>query len=551
MRARSASLTLALLGALAFQVVPGSSAVAAPLSCESMVSLRLSKTTLAVQSIYAEAFAPSAEIPRFPVSPFCRVSGVSQPAAGSRIGFELWMPKADWNGRLKMLGNGGYSSALPYAEMGAQLKQGYAVVATDTGHTGDSPDFAKDQPEAIVDWGYRAVHLTALNAKRLVTAFYGRGARYSYFQGCSTGGHQALMEAQRFPEDFDGIVAGAPGNNRTHLTAAFLWQFVQNQTRGAEPRQIVPARKLALLSKAVLSACKSQNGPPAGGLASDPFLNDPLSCNFDPATLACASAETDECLTTEQVTALKRMYAGAQNPRTGEQIYFGWPPGSEASTDARGGWSLYWADPQDPTSPARADFWRYWAFKDRNWTWQRFDFDRDMQRADDELAPVINAMNANLEKFRKRGGKLIQYHGMADPVTPFADSIAYQQRVVVDQLQARGLAYLEDATRTTGEFYRLFLAPGLGHCQGGAGAEPKDMQQAIENWVERGEAPNWLLATRGAGGVAGKGFSRPLCPYPQVARYNGSGAPDDAGSFTCAAPTRAMVIPRVASEYLR
>ena len=551
MRARSASLALALLGALAFQVVPMSSALAVPLSCESMVSLRLGRTTLAVQSIYDEAFSPSAEIPRFAVSPFCRVSGVSQPVAGSRIGFELWMPKTGWNGRLKMLGNGGYSSALPYAEMGAQVKQGYAVVATDTGHSGDSPDFAKDQPETIVDWGYRAVHTTVLTAKRVVTGFYGRSAKYSYFQGCSTGGHQGLMEAQRFPEDFDGIVAGAPGNNRTHLTAAFLWQFVQNQARGGEPRQIVPARKLALLSKAVLSACKSQNGPPAGGLASDPFLNDPLSCNFDPAMLTCTSVESDECLTTEQVSALKRMYAGAQNPRTGEQIYVGWPPGSEASPDGRSGWNLYWADPQNPAAPVRADFWRYWAFKDASWSWQRFDFDRDMKRADDALAPVINAMSANLEKFRKRGGKLIHYHGMADPVSPFADSIVYQQRVVMEQLQARGLAYLDEAARVTGEFYRLFLAPGLGHCQGGAGAEPKDLQQAIENWVERGEAPSSLLAARGTGGVSSKGFTRPLCPYPQIARYNGSGSPDDAASFTCAAPTRMPVIPRPATDYLR
>jgi feruloyl esterase len=551
MRALWVSRVVALLCLAAVDLVGAPSARAATETCESVVSLRLQKTTVATQSVSGE-FAPAADVPRIPVTPFCRVRGVSQPVAGSRIGFELWLPKAGWNGKLKMLGNSGYSSALPYAEMAAHVKQGYAIVATDTGHSGDGPDFARDSRESIVDWGYRAVHTTAMNAKRVVNAFYGKNAQFTYFEGCSTGGHQAFTEAQRFPEDFDGIVAGAPGHNRTHLNAAFLWQFVQNQVRAGQPRQIVPARKLALLAKASFNACKSQNGALAGGLASDPFLNDPLSCTFDPSTLLCGAAESDECLTIEQIGALKRMYEGAQNPRTSQRIYFGWPAGSEASPDGRGGWNLYWADPQNPSMPARADFWRYWAFNDGNWNWQRFDFDADMKRADDALAGTINAMNANLERFRRRGGKLIHYHGMADPVVPYADSVVYQQRVVMEQLQSRGLAYVDDASRATSEFYRLFLAPGLGHCTGGPGAAPMDLQQAIENWVERGQAPSSLPATRSAGGVAGKGFTRPLCAYPQIARYNGNGAPpDEAASFSCATPANTAQVPRPASDYLR
>jgi len=217
---------------------------ASPGTCESVVTLRLAKTTLATQSVSDTTYSPSSDIPRMPVAPFCRVAGVSQPVSGSRIGFEVWLPKQNWNGRLKMFGNGGYSSALPYAEMAAHLKDGYAVVATDTGHTGDLPNFAQYSPEAVVDWGYRAVHTSIVNAKRIVTEFYGRNARFSYFQGCSTGGHQALMEAQRFPEDFDGIVAGAPGNNRTHLNAGFLWQFVQNQVRGGSRARSFPRASL-------------------------------------------------------------------------------------------------------------------------------------------------------------------------------------------------------------------------------------------------------------------------------------------------------------------
>ena len=543
---RSRIFTRVLLGVAAAQIFSTTDVLAAaPGTCESVVTLRLPKTTLGTQSIYDTTYSPSPDIPRMSVAPFCRVAGVSQPVSGSRIGFEIWLPKKDWNGRLKMFGNGGYSSALPYAEMAAHLKEGYAVVATDTGHTGDAPDFAQTHPEAIIDWGYRAVHTAVVNAKRVVAEFYGRNARFSYFQGCSTGGHQALMEAQRFPEDFDGIVAGAPGNNRTHLTAGFLWQFVQNQVRGGQPRQIVPARKLPILSKAAYAACKKQNGGDAGGLASDPFLNDPLSCNVDPSTLLCGGAETDECLTSAQVAVVKRMYDGAINPRTGERSFFGWPAGSES------GWGQYWADPQNPAEPARADFWRYWAFKDPQWNWQRFDFDADMKRADDQLAGTINAMNANLDKFRKKGGKLIHYHGMADPVAPYADSVIYQQRVVMDQLQSRGFAYLGEATRATGEFYRLFLAPGMGHCGGGPGATPGDLEQAIEKWVERNEAPASLLAVRNAGGVAGKGFTRPLCPYPQVARHNGTGAPDDASSFSCVDPGRAISLQRPAPNYLR
>jgi feruloyl esterase len=239
------------------------------------------------------------------------------------------------------------------------------------------------------------------------------------------------------------------------------------------------------------------------------------------------------------------MYDGAVNPRTGERIYFGWPAGTET------GWSQYWADPQDPSMPARADFWRYWVFKDPQWNWQRFDFDADIKRADDQLADTINAMSANLDRFRKKGGKLIHYHGMADPVAPFTDSVTYHQRVVMDQLQARGLAYMEEAARATGEFYRLFLAPGMGHCSGGPGPNPTDLEPAIEKWVERNEPPASLLGARNAGGVAGKGFTRPLCPYPQIARHNGSGVLDEAASFSCVDPGRSISLPRPAINYLR
>jgi feruloyl esterase len=239
------------------------------------------------------------------------------------------------------------------------------------------------------------------------------------------------------------------------------------------------------------------------------------------------------------------MYAGAYNPRTGARIYFGWPPGSEA------GWRFYWADPSNPAAPARAAFWRHWVFGGRPWDWQRFDFDRDMARADTALARLINAMDANLEPFRRRGGKLIHYHGTADPVVPHADSISYHQRVVQEQKRGRRLASADEAAQATAEFYRFFLAPGFGHCQGGPGAAPVELQQALEDWVERGRAPDRLLATRNAGGVNDEAFSRPLCLFPQIARYHGSGPPNDAASFFCSAPEGAPIVLHPAPEYQR
>jgi feruloyl esterase len=335
------------------------------------------------------------------------------------------------------------------------------------------------------------------------------------------------------------------------LNAGFLWQFVANHAEGEPSRQIIPASKLPLITRAAFAVCRAQNGTSAGGLPSDGWLNDPLSCDFNAASLACRGADGPDCLTAEQVEALRRMYAGAHNPRTGARIYFGWPPGSESAADGGGGWHLYWADPANPTLPARNAFWQHWVFRNPQWNWQSFDFDRDMARTDRELAHAINAMDPDLERFRRHGGKLIQYHGMADPVVPFADSISYRERVVLEQKRSRRLASMDRADAATTEFYRLFLAPGLGHCRGGSGAAPADLQQVIEDWVERDTAPETLLATRSSGGVDGRAFSRPLCPYPRIARYDGQGPPNAAASFLCADPEKTHAVPQPAREYLR
>lgn len=500
----------------------------APLSpaCRALGAARLGGTTLRAAAVDD---APSA----------CRVLGVVRARPGSQVGFEVWLPE-HWNGRLLMLGNGGYSAALPYPAMKTYLAAGYAVTATDTGHAGDDPAFARDAPQAIDDWARLAVHVTATRAKQVVRRYYRRPQDFAYFQGCSTGGQQAFMEAQRYPGDFDGVVAGAPGHNRTRLNAGFAWQFVQN--RDAAGHQIIPASKLALIQRNALDQCRAAEGQAFDGLASDPYLAAPWACRPDARALRCAGQDGPDCLTDLQIAALEAMYAGARNPRTGEKIYVGWPPGSEKPAGPFGGWSVYWADPARPGQMARADFWRYWAGFGQAWDGVSFDFDAAFARADAQLAPRINATDPNLDAFRRRGGKLIHWHGGADPVVPIQDSIVYRQRVA--EREARG-------GRDADAFYRFFAAPGVEHCQGGLGPAPIALQSTIEAWVENGRAPTFLLAARAKGQTPGEGFSRPLCPYPQIARYDGVGPAGLAESFSCAAPARPTRVEPPAERYLR
>jgi Tannase and feruloyl esterase. len=418
---------------------------------------------------FRQAGLPDQAVGGVAVPETCRLTVVASPVEGSRIEFEPWLPATGWNRRLKMLGNGGYSSALPYRHMAGAVAAGYAVTATDTGHKGDDPAFAIGLPQSIVDWGHRAVHETIVAAKHLTGQFYGRLADFTYFEGCSTGGQQGLMEAQRYPADFDGIVAGAPGNNRTRLNVGFLWQFVANHR--ADGTLILPASKLGLLQEGSLRACGTESERTRG------FLENPLSCRFDPADLVCTNNAASDCLTTEEAAAARRLYAGARNPRTGAQIYPPWPPGSEV------GWSLYWADPRDPRQPARANFFRFWAFGDPGWDWRSFDFDRSMRLIDPKLMRAIDAVEPDLSRFARGGGKLIIYQGLADPVVSPHDTVRYFDRI------------WGSGSIDTADFARLFLVPGMAHCGGGPGAIDLKADLALEAWVERGMAPELLPAT--------------------------------------------------------
>lgn len=460
----------------------------------------------------------------------CEVKASTSSGPGSRITFEVWVP-AGWNGKLVVTGNGGYGNVPSATDMSYALAQGYAAVGGDTGHQTATPDdllWGVDAPERILDWGTRSIHTILEPARRIAEAAGGRAPTRSYFYGCSTGGHQAFAALQKYPHDFDGVIAGAPGHNRVRLNAAFLARFLANHRPGGlDP--ILPASKLPLVTKAVVAACDANDG------VRDGIVDDPRTCRFDPVSLACRAGDEPACLTAPQLTALQKMYDGLRG-RSGRSIYPGWPKSSEAlvtGDDGRPvvGWHAYWGGAE----PARAAFWRRWVFRDPAWDWWTFDPDRDLATADRAVGQAIDQVSDDVGAFAARGGKAIVYHGWQDPVTNPLDTIAYYERV-----RAR-----QGTQAATDRFFRLFLVPGMGHCGGGPGAtrfgnqgSPSpvvdaghDLLSALDAWVESGTPPARLIASKVVDGKTVR--TRPLCPYPLKATYTGVGSSDDAGSFTC------------------
>ena len=482
--------------------------------------------------------------------PFCRVHGVSTPVPGSEIGFEIWLPRAkDWSHRLHMVGNGAYSSRIYYAQMVARIRAGDVAVGTDTGHQGSELTFAIDHPERIVDFAHRAVHESVLAAKELTRTFYGNAPAYSYFSGCSTGGYQALMAAQRHPRDFDGIIAGDPGNNRSNLNLAFLWNYLSNHPRGDDRHQIVPNEKLLVINRAVLASCDRLDG------VADGVINDPHRCHFDVRSLLCPKGDAPDCLTRAQIDAVTRIYAGPKDVRTGKPIYPGYTFGSEGvvanegDSDALPGWSAYWSNPKQPTEPDRADFFKYWVFHDPHWDWWKFNWGSDIDVIERTVGTVFNATHPDLHEFQSNHGKLIMFMGWADPVGAPDEAINYYDSVEATEFGATQA----ERRKQTEAFLHLYMVPGMAHCAGGPGAthfstatrdsDPPvsdaqhDMAIALEDWVERGVAPEALIATKfdnEHGADRRVVFQRPLCVYPRVAQYNG-GPTDSAASFTCVA----------------
>jgi feruloyl esterase len=481
-------------------------------TCESLGSLALPGTTITLaQSVAAGEFAPPgrtfggtpAPAVAFKDLPaFCRIAATLKPTGDSDIKIEVWLPAAGWNGKLQAVGNGGWAGSISYGAMAEALHDGYATSSTDTGHVGGSGSFALGHPEKVVDFGYRSEHEMTVKAKALVEAFYGNPARMSYWNGCSTGGRQGLKEAQRFPDDYDGIIAGAPANPRTHLAFGTMWIAHANLK---DPASYIPPAKYPAIHQAVLNACDALDG------LKDGLIADPTRCHFDPQVIACkgadSSADNSTCLTAPQMETVKRILSPSRNPRTGEEIFPGLEPGAEL------GWATL-AGPQP--FAAITDHFKYVVFKDPNWDWKTLNFDSDVALADKIDNETINATDANLKPFFGRNGKLLLYHGWADQNVAPQSTINYYKRVV-DTLGGE---------RQTADSIRLFMAPGMAHCGGGEGPHTFDMMSAITDWRENGRAPERIIASR-------TGRTRPLCAYPQVAKYKGSGSIDEASNFVC------------------
>jgi feruloyl esterase len=500
-------------GALFATVVLGA-APAFAASCESLTSLSLPETTITLaQPVAAGTFTvPGAaggkgkQGPSYRDLPaFCRVTATVKPTSDSDIRIEVWLPDASgWNGKFQGNGNGGWTGSINPATLAAPLRRGYATAMTDTGHEGGSGSFALGHPEKLIDFAYRSTHEMTVKAKAILTAYYGQAPKQSYFNGCSAGGKQGLMEAQRFPGDFDGIISAAPGNNWTNMMAQLVWVA---QAAHKDAASNLPAAKLPVIHNAVLAACDLRDG------VKDGVIEDPTKCKFDPKVLACKTGDGPSCLTGPQVETVRKIYAAATNPRTKQMIYPGFEPGSEL------GWGQI-ALAQTPTTFATDEF-KYVVFKDANWDYKTLNFDSDIALAAKIDGVVQNATDPNLKEFFGHSGKLLQYQGWNDQLIAPQNSVNYYKSVL-DKMG--GAAKVKDS-------YRLFMVPGMNHCQGGDGTDTFDAVGALEQWVERGNAPDQILASRMRDGKADR--TRPLCPNPQVAVYQGKGSTDDAQNFTC------------------
>jgi feruloyl esterase len=450
------------------------------------------------------AGGPSSTPPFDHLPAFCRVAATLAPSSDSEVKIEVWMPAAGWNGKLQSVGNGGWAGVISYGALASALAEGYATASTDTGHTGNSGKFALGHPEKMIDFAYRAVHAMTLAAKAIITRFYGHGPRISYWNGCSTGGRQGLTEAQRYPADYNAILAGAPANNRIHL---YVWSLSIAQAVQRNEASYIPPSKYAVVHGAALDACDALDG------LKDGLIGDPTRCHFDPNVLRCQDGDAPSCLTAPQVETARKMYAAARNPRTTEEIYPGLEPGSEL------GWAIH-AGPQ-PLSFA-VDGFKYVTFQDPNWDFRTLNLDSDVVFADKVDDGATSAMDPNLSEFFGRGGRLLMYHGWSDPNIAPLNTVHYYQSV----LKAMG------GTATAS--IRLFLFPGMGHCGGGEGPNTFDAMGTLAEWFEWADAPSQLVASHLANGVVDR--TRPICAYPQVAAYKGSGSVDDAANFVCKAP---------------
>jgi feruloyl esterase len=459
------------------------------------------------------------------------VIGKLTPTSDSEIGFEVWMPTTGWNGKLESVGNHNLGGVIYYGDMGLQLIRNYAVASSDTGHIGNDAKWGAGHPEKVADFGWRAVHQSTVTAKALVAAFYSANPRYSYFNGCSMGGREALQEAQRFPDDYDGIISGSAMNNWTRSHMAHIWAAQAMLQDGVDGAHFIPASKNELILNSVLNACKRTDAQ----APTDGFLRNPSRCEWKPKTLVCkAGQDPNTCITAAQAETLEKIYSPWRNPRTNEELY----PATTLTSALPNAMGL--------TNGPAAKYLQWIVFNKPDWKYSMLNLDSDVIFADtnDAEGPQTNAIDPNLSGFQKRHGRLISYHGWVDSGFTPEFNVQYYERVV--QLMGKDDAA---ALKATQDFYRLFVVPGMGHCTGGPGpnafgglaqpAVPTDSQHdilsALEGWVEHGVAPAQLVATKYIKDDPKQGIEmqRPVCPYPQEAEYIGHGSTTDAANFAC------------------
>ncbi len=486
-------------GATLVALLMASRDVTATGTCERLHGLTLADEATVTQ---ARTVAPHTA-PFFAPRAFCRVFVTIAPTADSDIKVEVWLPIRGWNQKFQAVGNGDAAGVISYDAMVEAIRRGYATSSTDTGHVGNSMAFALGHRDKYVDFGYRAVHEMTVNAKTIVEAFYGTTPIHAYWNGCSQGGRQGITEAIRYPADFDAIIAGAPAiaHMQLHAVRLALNAFVHRSSDS-----YIPAEKYPAIHRAALNACDALDG------VDDGLIAKPSRCRFDPAILECRNGDDRSCLTAAQVETARGMYAPLVDPATGQVVSAALlQPGSEL------GWARL-AGPE-PLTNAVEPF-KYVVFKNAGWNWRAFRLSTDLPRALSVDEDVINRTDPNLQTFFDGGGKLLMYHGWSDPQVPPLATVAYFDAVLKATSESR-----------RGTAIQLYMQPGVNHCWGGEGPDTFDAIGALDQWMRSGRAPARITALHAS--ETGVDRTRPLCPYPQVAQYVGSGSIDRAENFRC------------------
>lgn len=486
-----------------------SSSGSAPVACDALLQTNLAGGRVLSSELIRDgefvppgATNPNAGAPFKTVPAFCRVTLRLAPSTDSDIRVEVWLPQSGWNRKLQVSGNGGLGGTIPYAAMAASVRAGYAAAGTDTGHVGGNADFVAGHPEKLIDFGHRAIHETTVTAKTIAQAHYDAPPARAYFNSCSTGGRQALIEAQRYPEDFDGIVAGDPSWDQMRLYAARVWL---NTYVNRTPAAVIPPAKYPMIHAAVLTKCDDLDG------VKDGVIEDPSKCAFDFTALTCAGDDRADCLTADQVETASAMTRPIRDPKSGAVLHPGrYYPGSE----------LGWGGVAGPAPSGESHEGMRKIVFTPDWDYHTIKVPEDVERAVKADNGLLYGGDPDLSRFFNRGGKLLMYHGWADPlVSPDTSLIMYKQisSAVGSASAARSLV--------------LFMVPGMGHCQGGPGTDVFDKVAAVDRWVETGIKPQSIDASHVTNGVVDR--TRPLCAYPTSAHYIGTGSTDDAKNYRC------------------